>query len=622
MAHSFMLLGAGASVDAGVPPANYRFVDRIAEHLRGLREPSGEAAVAELEAIRVFVRGRTGQDPGLEPVYECVDESLDARFQRIEGAYPASRAVERIEYETRRVIQTVCSITDPARVEWLLPLFRRLRRFSPYPIVSLNYDNVVERICARAGLRLAESVVGEDTARCDIELVKLHGSVTWMPGPGSRMERIGRGADVVRRLGAVRSPILETPMVYPSRRKMPLYEPFMRNAARFQQLLADRRYRQVIVVGYRFPDSHVRRWLETALRARPDLRVCLIGPDPELPDEALDNLTRNLPSIPWTERLTIVKAKFRQAIGDSPRCFERAVANGQPFGPRVAYGTAPATNRTPLICYTGRANGIAASVDGASLFITEPGGTSLRHVHLDTGRISTVCSGLHDPRGIAAARDGTVLVVQNAALPRFPRGFGNVVAVGRNGSRRALNGPAIGDVFTILRALRAGKRGDALWSELASILRWPTEVVVLPDGSVFVTEARALTELRRGRRPDRICEPELVFNLHGLDAAATDALVAVEEGVARDSAWGRVESFVLGTKVTVKRSTALEGLPRMMGVCFVPPRQIVVVTQCLTWPHGRLIAVDYPSLENARFVAGFDLPQKIAYVPARDQLAV
>ena len=322
-----------------------------------------------------------------------------------------------------------------------------------------------------------------------------------------------------------------------------------------------------------------------------------------------------------------MQATFAQAIGTHARGFERSVEAAVPFGPRLAYGrSATAAARTPRYCYPGRTAGLGASRDGDSLFVSEPRRRVLK-IDLRTNRRTTFTARIHDPRGITVAPDGTVLVVDNAALrlPRFmPRGVGSVVAIEPHGrSRRVLNAPKLFEIFMAARRLRAGARGDALWSGMRSLLRWPTDVAAMPDGSIFATEARALVQILRSAPPRRVAEPAFIFNLHGLDVAAADALVGVEEGVAQDGAWGRVETFRLNPHgVTCVPSAELEGQPRLMGICFVPPLHVVVVTQSRTWPHGRLIVVDYPSLANARVVSGFDLPGKIAFVPIRNVLAV
>lgn len=79
------------------------------------------------------------------------------------------------------MIQHECFVREAKRVDYLLPLLQKLDAHAPYPVVSLNYDNVIELGCTRSGIRVAEEVLGERIRSCDVELVKLHGSVTWQP---------------------------------------------------------------------------------------------------------------------------------------------------------------------------------------------------------------------------------------------------------------------------------------------------------------------------------------------------------------------------------------------------------------------------------------------------------
>lgn len=625
---SFLLLGAGASKDADVPLAD-EFVDIIEAHLGGLPEPSNRAAVAAFRTVRTDLEDRFGARPGLEQIFEWIDDALDGRFDpHPTGAlFTASRALERIHYEIKRVIQRQCVVHDSARVGWIVPLLRRLRAFAPYPIVSLNYDNVIEFGCARGGLRLKERILGEATDKADIELVKLHGSVTWAPADHSSLTRTRQPSSaIMRRFGEVRSPILETPLVYPSRRKMPIYNPFIRNALRFQELLADRRYTTCIVVGYRFPDAHVRSWLAEALKARPELRICLVSPHPEIQGEALDNLTRNLPAIAWTERLHLVQMKFAEAIDNGG--FESALRDAKPFGPGIGYHDDSTRRGARVYCYTGRTSGLGSSVDGATLFVADPASRRIVKVDLRTNRCTPFTGRCKDPRGIAVAHDGRVLVVENA-LVRLGRiavhGAGTVREFRADGRRgRTIMRLRIRDIVKAALKILRGNATESIWSDVSSVLRWPTDVVAMDDGTIYVTEARALAKIRaKSGLAEQICKPELAFNLHGLDVASDGALVGVEEGVAQDTGWGRVLRFELGAYgVRDTRSAAVEGQPRLMAIAFVASVQKVVVTQSHTWPHGRVIVLDYPELDNARFIAGFDLPGKIEYIPNRELLAV
>ena len=553
---------------------------------------------------------------------------MDGRFDPHStwSTFPASRALERIVYEIKRVIQRECVVRDSQCVEWIVPLLSRLRALAPYPIVSLNYDNVIELGCERAKVRFNERVLGEPTDGCAIELVKLHGSVTWAPARAASLTRTRQPSSaIVRRLGEMRSPILETPLIYPSRRKMPIYNPFIRNALRFQELLADRRYTTCIVVGYRFPDAHVRSWLAEALRARPELRVCLVSPHPENNGEALDNLTKNLPAVPWTERLHLIKMKFADTITYG---FERALREATPYGPGIGYREDPGRSGTAAYCYTGTTSGLGASRDGETLFLANPATRRIMKVNLNTNRCAAFTRPCKDPRGIAVAADGRVLVVENALIRLGPitvHGVGTVRAFRPDGRRGPTLTPLrVRDLIKAALRIMKGTATTSIWSDIPSVLRWPTDVVTLADGTIYATEARALTKIpAKGGMPQQVCAPELVFNLHGLDVASDGALVGVEEGVAQDTGWGRVLRFERGPHgVRDTRSAAVDGQPRLMAIAFVTSIGKVVVTQSLTWPHGRIIVLDYPALDDARFVAGFDLPGKIEYIPRRELLAV
>jgi hypothetical protein len=99
--------------------------------------------------------------------------------------------------------------------------------------------------------------------------------------------------------------------------------------------------------------------------------------------------------------------------------------------------------------------------------------------------------------------------------------------------------------------------------------------------------------------------------------------VGVEQGVGQAFSWGRVLRFELTPDgVLYAISSAAKGRSRLMAICYVPPLNKVIVTQTLTWPHGGLLVLDYPALDNPKFLAGFDFPQKVEYVPKRDLLAV
>lgn len=586
--------------------------------------------MAAFEQARTHLESLIGPDNiNLESFYEAIDDALEVHFARVAGATPPnviqrlmpSRALERLHYEIKRVIQIHCAVTDRDKTGYVQRLLPRLARFAPYPVSSFNYDSVVETACAATGLTFGERVLGEDVTRKDIELVKVHGSVTWLAGRDGGLHRAPTfTGSAISALGEVRSAVLETPMIYPSRRKMPLQGPFMANALRLRELFASRR--TCIAIGYSFPDAHVRTWLYDALQQNPEMTLYLID---KFPGRALRNLVTNLPTIDWSRRLQVIEKGFQQAIDDG---FE-ANFGARPFGPDFARHFETKTwSGSRIVCFSRPASGVAASPDGSDLFVS-----SADSVHrIDLTGASPAEPVLHagkmrDPRGLAVSKAGEVYVVENRLLTwkRTPRGAGRVLRLSANGEKRVyLSRPSLREARDLLLAIRGGVRSTDLWSKLPSILRWPTDVTVTADGTVFATEARALVKLpAEGGEPDRCYEGELLFNLNGVAAADDGALVAVEQGIGQAASWGRAHRFLVdGDRVTSQLAPSVDGMPRLMGVCFVPGLRKVVLARCLSWPLGGLIVLDYPTLDKAGVLTGFNLPSALAHVPGRGELAV
>ncbi len=620
----FLLLGAGASRDAGVPTAA-EFVGRIRDHLNKLASPTRDAILEEFDRVVALLTRPGGAEPGLEPFFEAIDDCLDAHYSNAESpnGLLASRALERIHYETKRVIQEQCDVRDQKRVRYLDALLPRLKAFAPFPIVSFNYDNVVETACNRNRMSFGETVLGERVSNRDIDLIKVHGSITWLPRKdGHGLERSNQyGNAIVRQFGELRSAVLETPMIYPSRRKMPIHEPFMQNALRLQNVLREKN--NCLAVGYSFPDLHVRSWLTKAIEENPDFLLYIVGPAENNP--AFANLFTNMPTVAWRQRMRIVDMKFGEAIKAG---FESCLAVAKHFGPdvlRTSGSTVRRLNRR--LIYRGRSSGMGASPDGGALYISDAANKELLKIDLETDAISVVATRLKDPRGVAVARDGRVFVVQNRLLrtPLLPTtGAGSVLEISPSHRRRSLTRFQFRDLLALAKLLRKGTRWSELRGSFRSALSWPTDVAWRArDDTVFVTEARALTRVEPNSEPERICEPELAFNLHGLDVAPDGALVGVEQGIGQMFCWGRVERFEFTEAgIRISRSVAAEGLTRLMALCFVPSRRQIVVAQTLTWPLGALLTFDYPFLDNARILRGFDFPQKVEYIPYRDLLAV
>jgi hypothetical protein len=638
LATSFLLLGAGASADAKVPMAR-EFIGSIRRYIESLTPESNAAPLLAAHAEVLRHLERLNRPLTLEPYYELLDDALDAHAETKKGnpppqvtAVPASRAFERLHYDTKRVIQRECDVTDASRADYLVPLLKRLAELQGFPVVSFNYDNIVELAAAAAGVTIAETVLGETAwhkgePQAHIELIKVHGSITWHRDHDHHLRRSQRYAtSIIRSFGEMRSPILESALIYPSRRKMPLYAPFMHNAQRLQALLSGEgdgpQRKACVAVGYSFPDPHVRAWLFEAMSRRSDLRLYLVDPYPEV---AIRNLTINLPTIPWPDRLFILPTFFKPAIQQG---FEQFLASAVPYGPQVASVLGDPPHYKPTIPVSRGVSGLAASPDGTRLYMSEAGSdrvlySDLREVDPTPPRL--LANRLRDPRGLAVTAEGDLLVVQNALFRRFfkARGMGTVIRINRHGTRRSLNGPHLSDIRPLAGLLRTGIRSGDLWEIFRSILRWPTDVAITATNAVYVTEARGLTELKPGQLPDRRLEGDLMFNLVSLDLAENNCLLGIDAGVAGATGWGRLKCFeIRDAEVTSRFSPGVEGYPLLQAVCFVPTLRQVVVSQTRVWPHGRLIVLDYPDLDHPRYLEGFDAPTWLAYLPDRDVIAV
>jgi hypothetical protein len=167
-----------------------------------------------------------------------------------------------VERELTFALRTRITV-DPTRVDYLSPLLSLPG--TPLQIVTLNYDRAFEEVCQRAGLTVDTGIEAwsggfqwpwagtEQTVR----LLKLHGSIDWYQG---RKERGTADPDLV----VVASSEREMPvLVFGQRGKLRAEGPFLAMFRAFGDMLVN--VRTLLVVGYSFRDEHVnvalRRWV-------------------------------------------------------------------------------------------------------------------------------------------------------------------------------------------------------------------------------------------------------------------------------------------------------------------------------------------------------------------------
>ncbi len=330
-----LLLGAGASVEAGVP-ASMGLTQELArrvDEMHGRYQGTSQALNIAIGALIAYDTARGGgafDSVDVERLFSAVQmlgdrdkveiapfvanwsASLDAigqspglpaffkdRFTR-ELASPSSFGFERMfrdavqglavdkdsgpifrRLETQMVaaLQTALHI-EPSAVDYLAPLLNVAER--PLRIATLNYDRSVEILAAREGASLDTGVDAwtggfdwEWDPEADIRLLKLHGSIDWILGS----ERAGDGRLAEDKVRVAQDWNAENlvrgslALVFGQRGKLRSNGPFLAMLHEFDSFLSSTEH--LAVVGYSFRDDHInaviRRWFDQ--RSQPRLTI-------------------------------------------------------------------------------------------------------------------------------------------------------------------------------------------------------------------------------------------------------------------------------------------------------------------------------------------------------------
>lgn len=335
-----MLLGAGASAEAGVP-VTFEMTDRLAEKLsqrHPLRgpEPSalnfvcgaliaydaakGISPFRGLDVERVFaaiellserqtlevtpfvstwhpavdtwdIRPRSApaffddklgkallEGHGINPAGKLLVELIDSRIQSAATGKTYRELAELMLSELRDLVAT----TDKD-VRYLSPLAIYGKRPSGLTITTLNYDLSIEHAAASAGVPLTTGIddwVANGTwtwPTAGIRLLKLHGSINWAWSQTQHRDgHLPRQVVTVDPGDHTARPAL----IFGQRDKLKAEGPFLGLLAEFEMQLASAR--RLVAIGYSFRDDHVneliRRW------ASEDIARTILVVDPNWPE--------------------------------------------------------------------------------------------------------------------------------------------------------------------------------------------------------------------------------------------------------------------------------------------------------------------------------------------------
>lgn len=329
-----VLLGAGASVEAGIPAAvqltetliNYfRAYSRTGQVLRyvygGLMLGKGTRGEDPLlginvedliEAVNLLARRKSLQ---IAPFIALWNEGVTA-FQEEDAKEALLRALREVAeitqtpdeggartmkatsldhtidsiashrsqdflYAKQSVVRALIEflwVEDAGRVAYLEPLVAQ-GRTRPFTIASLNYDNTVELACAASGIACStgldrwnklEGFVAPETG---IDLLKLHGSVTWE----KTRKEYARSAEAPMPRTLVREQLrdaihrgYEPAVIFGGGNKLTAEGPFLELLLAFRERLEH--YDELVVIGYSFADEHINdalwRWINRRITRR------------------------------------------------------------------------------------------------------------------------------------------------------------------------------------------------------------------------------------------------------------------------------------------------------------------------------------------------------------------
>ncbi len=282
------LLGAGASVKAGVPDT-YQLVTGFQSHLRsdsGLND-----VVAAVERILKILgewqasQKETDDRIDVELLLDAL-ESLRTRRENyllkffenpkyiIEGYPEKGLIIERL----RNFIKSE-AIVDRTKISYLDQL-RTFLDYSPLDVFSVNYDTVIEQFCVVHKLQLTDGFESRwepqsfDTNTSGLRLYKLHGSITWYKTDLGDYVKVPILAqkDEIELVTGERAKSL---ILYPAN-KWEFDEPLLELLMLFKKRLATAKV--CIVVGYSFRDEHITRIFWDAARQNRELNLILISP--------------------------------------------------------------------------------------------------------------------------------------------------------------------------------------------------------------------------------------------------------------------------------------------------------------------------------------------------------
>jgi len=306
MGDEMLLLGAGASVEAGIPDAK-----QMAREI--VRLFNGDSSLEKEAEVLNFVNDRLTAHA--KKIHPFIDVDIEALYNAIlslseRGKLEISSFVQswvpdlikikdantlfaNIMLKMERMLEELTLIKDERKVDYLKPILNLAKSGDGLFIATLNYDNGIELLSKVNGVACEtgiESWTREgffNFPNKGIALGKLHGSNYWFwtNGTSTYGERLSH-RQVRFKLSHDQSlpKILqvETPMViFGQRNKLTAEGPFLDLLKEFDEQL--QRTNTLTAIGYSFRDSHINFYISKFLNQYRG-KIKIVSPDVETSD--------------------------------------------------------------------------------------------------------------------------------------------------------------------------------------------------------------------------------------------------------------------------------------------------------------------------------------------------
>ena len=581
MGSFILLMGAGASVPAGIPQAT-KFVEALEEYLLKKEEKEEEL----VEAFKYVLSSLHGQVIDIELLLTTLGE--------LPKDTPKAFFCPILEYYAKKVIRERCSFVSPNDVRYLVPLIKLFLSYIPtLDIFTLNYDPCIEIVCDDLEIRCIDGFDStwspplfeqEGTSNDPIiRLYKLHGSILWYKRLNHSKFRFVKIPvfPLTQRYRYFTQEAVSEVMIYPEKDKDISSDIFGALLQMFRKRLNE--VSICIAIGYSFRDEHIKGCVEETMYSNDSLEIVIVNPNAEnIRQNFSKELKNRIKSIPKRIKDLNLLEELMQILGNKSfyKDNSKKISNVTQKASVGCWGVAVNPNNTNIALITQSAfksytTGVIYQVDMS----TTPWNYSQIRTEPE----------LEGPRYIIFEKENTALVTE-------------FLVNGREGKGR------------ISRINLLPVQGKYKVEPIVSGLKWPVGIALTYDPDiVLITEATQLCQLHLTKKEITRLHPANrthFFNLFGVVIEEPDTIILLESGIWRDNGIGQLLRMNLKSReITFIR---LLEFPYASGLAMDRKNKTIFITQASS--QGKVLKVDLKNNAITSIAEGLNNPSMITIV--------